>query len=93
MTNLRGPPPVWNYPCAMASRIRQPVLSRGFAAAWWVFMVLFGLIIVATWIQAAVHLTLGRTIAALAITLVVGIPLRHELPNTRRMAKMLATGT
>lgn len=67
--------------------------TRGAAAAWWLVMALFAVIIVGWWLDLAAEPTPANAVLTIGLTLVLGIPLLSEARYARRMGRMLVDGT
>ena len=73
---------------------RHHVLTRAAACVWWVVMILFPIGVIDLWVRWAWQgpNLIGGAIG-LAITVVIMIPIAREVPNARRMGRMLVHGT
>ena len=73
---------------------RHQVLTRAAACVWWVVMIVFPIGVINLWVQwARQEPTLIGGAIGLVITVVVMIPIAREVPNGRRMGRMLVHGT
>ena len=71
---------------------RHHVLTRFFAAVWWIAMALMTFSVAWAWGRLAWDRSWGGLIGV-AIAMVIAIPVAKEWPHWRRMGRMLRHGT